>query len=127
MFRSRGLRFLILVVCLLTSLPAFAQLTTGGVIGTVTDDSGAALPGVTVTAKNTATGVARVAVSESDGSFSIPRLQPGTYDVTAELEGFRPAVAREVAVNLGVSVTARLRLHAAGPAPLTAPGARRPA
>jgi len=105
------LRSLILVVCLLTPFAAFAQLTTGSITGSVTDDSGAALPGVTITAKNTATGVSRTTVTEGDGSFNLPLLQPGTYEVTAELDSFRPAMARGVVVNLGVSVDVRLRLQ----------------
>jgi outer membrane receptor protein involved in Fe transport len=104
------LRFLTLVICLLTPFAAFAQLTTGSITGTVTDDSGAALPGVTVTAKNSATGVSRSTVTESDGSFNIPLLQPGTYEVSGALDGFRPSVARNVAVNLGVSVDIKLKL-----------------
>ncbi|HEX7154135.1 MAG TPA: TonB-dependent receptor [Thermoanaerobaculia bacterium] len=105
------IRSLLLVVCLLAPVAAFAQLTTGSINGTVTDDSGAALPGVTLTARNVATGASRTTITESDGSFNIPLLQPGTYEVTAELEGFRPAVARNVAVNLGVSVDVRLKLQ----------------
>ena len=111
MSKRAHLRFLVLVVCLLTPIAAFAQLTTGSINGTITDDSGAALPGVTVTAKNVATGVARTAVTESDGSYAIPLLQPGTYDVTAELDGFAPAAARAIAVNLGVNVDVRLKLR----------------
>jgi outer membrane receptor protein involved in Fe transport len=105
------LRSLTLVVCLLTPFAAFAQLTTGSINGTITDDSGAALPGVTVTAKNAATGVTRTSVTESDGSYAIPLLQPGTYDVTAELDGFAPAGARGISVNLGVTVEVRLKLR----------------
>src|SRR4051812_20326716 len=53
----------VLFVCLLTPLTVFAQSSTGSISGTITDDSGGALPGVTVTATNVATSVARTAVS----------------------------------------------------------------
>ena len=111
MLSRTRLRLLALVVCLVAPLTAFAQVTTGSIQGTITDDSGAALPGVTVTAKNTATGVTRTAVTEGSGDFSIPLLQPGTYEVTAELDGFRPTRADRVVVNLGSDVTLRLKMQ----------------
>jgi outer membrane receptor protein involved in Fe transport len=99
------------VVCLLTPFAAFAQITTGSIGGTVTDESGAALPGVTVTAKNTATGASRNTVSDSSGQYNVPLLQPGTYEVTGELSGFQPTVARNITVNLGSNVEIALRMH----------------
>jgi hypothetical protein len=111
MFSRTQLRLLALAVCLATSIAAFAQVTTGSIQGTVVDDTGAALPGVTVTAKNTATGASRSAVTEAGGEFTIPPLQPGTYDVVAELEGFQPTRSNDVVVNLGRDVSLHLAMH----------------
>ena len=86
---------------ILTSAPAYAQI--GGaanVGGAVTDDSGAALPGVTVTITNTANGRAQSVVTGSDGRYRVVQLQPGPYLVAAELQGFS-ATRRKVAGAVG--------------------------
>ncbi len=56
--------------------------------GTLKDQSGAVLPGVTVTARNQETGLTRTAVTEGNGEYRVAALPPGTYTVTAELSGF---------------------------------------
>src|SRR5215510_9184763 len=56
--------------------------------GTMKDTTGGVLPGVTVTAKNEATGLTRTAVSEGAGEYRVPALPPGTYTVSAEISGF---------------------------------------
>src|SRR3954454_328773 len=65
---------------------AFAQLQTGNLYGTVTDDKGAALPGVTVTLSGQ--GAPQVQVTNAQGQFRFLGLAPGSYDLKAELEGF---------------------------------------
>src|SRR5687767_4878696 len=94
-----------LVVALLLTAAVFAQTSTGQISGTVTDASGAMLPGVTVTARNQGTGLTRSNVTTSGGLYVVPLLPPGTYDVTAELEGFQPFQRRNVVVNVGGDVT----------------------
>ena len=69
--------------------PALAQKTTGDMNGTVTDSTGAVLPGVTVTAVCTATNFTRTATTDSQGAFSLPELPVCTYKVTTELPGFK--------------------------------------
>jgi outer membrane receptor protein involved in Fe transport len=71
---------------LLTAGTAYAQ--NAQVKGTLVDQTGAVLPGVTVTAKNEETGLTRSAVSEGDGTYRLPALPPGTYTVTVDLQGF---------------------------------------
>ena len=95
------------VVALLLFAPiaALAQAT-GQINGVVTDASGAVLPGVTVEATSTATNAVRTAVTGSDGSYTIPLLQPGAYAVRASLSGFRGA--RREAVRVTVTETARV-------------------
>jgi hypothetical protein len=105
------MRLVTLTVCLLIAAALSAQITTGSIQGAVSDSSGAAIPGVTLTAKNLATGVSRTTVSEVDGKFSIPLLQPGTYEVVAELDGFQPARADKIVVNLGSNVTVNLQMQ----------------
>jgi Carboxypeptidase regulatory-like domain/TonB dependent receptor-like, beta-barrel len=58
------------------------------ITGTLKDQSGAVLPGVTVTAKNQETGLTRTAVTDAVGQFRVPSLPPGPYTVTSELNGF---------------------------------------
>ena len=96
-------RFLVLVVCLV-ALPAVAQTVTGTMRGTVTDRSGAVLPGVTVTIRNADTGLERVVVSEKDGAFNAPFLPIGRYNVQAELSGFGTMKHNNVQVELNQTV-----------------------
>ena len=79
-------------VCFLLALaPAIAtgQTVTGEIRGTVRDSSGGVLPGVTVTATNTQTGLKRTETTSGAGLYVIPSLPIGTYTVAAELQGFR--------------------------------------
>jgi len=96
---------LIALVAVLVPRPVSAQAT-GQINGIVTDTSGAVLPGVTVEATNAATGAVRVAVSGDDGLYTLPLLQPGLYNVRAELAGFR--VALQEGVRVTVTETARV-------------------
>ncbi len=77
----------LLTICI---LPASAQ-TTAGVTGTITDDSGAAIPGVTLTIRNVETSLQRETVSDESGFYQLLLLQPGTYTLTAKKTGFRQA------------------------------------
>src|SRR5258708_28294246 len=75
-----------ILVLLLSSSPLYAQ--NAQISGALKDQTGGVLPGVTVTAKNVATGLTRSAVSEPTGEYRVPALPPGTYSVTAEGQGF---------------------------------------
>jgi outer membrane receptor protein involved in Fe transport len=96
--------FALLFVCLLVPFAAFAQSSTGSISGTVSDDSGGALPGVTVTATNSATSATRTTVSNAAGAYQLALLIPGTYRVEAQLEGFQPIRREKVVVNIGTDV-----------------------
>src|SRR5438045_2582761 len=81
------------LVALLATAPAsFAQRTTGGISGTITDTTGGVLPGVNVTATCTETNQARTAVSDTQGGFVFPELPVCLYRVLAELPGFKTIV-----------------------------------
>ena len=89
-----------LVICL-AAAPARAQFETGAVLGTVRDNSGAVVPGATVTLLNTQTGVAVVRTTDAEGGYEFFTVRPGVYKVTAELSGFATAFADNVQVSVG--------------------------
>ncbi|MBI4480569.1 MAG: TonB-dependent receptor [Acidobacteria bacterium] len=93
--------FLPAMVLLLSASMAMAQLTTGTINGTVTDQSGAAVPGANVTAKNTETGASRATVTGPTGRYEFPSMPGGTYEVTATSQGFQTSVRSGVALSLG--------------------------
>ena len=74
----------------LFAAPAAAQEQRASIEGTVKDNTGAVLPGVTVDAKNLSQGGVASAVSDAGGFFRFPSLAPGAYEVTAKLSGFTP-------------------------------------
>jgi hypothetical protein len=74
---------------LLTTTSAFAQLSTAQLSGRITDESGAVLPGVTVTATQTDTGLTRNVTTDASGTYVMPNLPTGPYRLEAMLQGFR--------------------------------------
>jgi hypothetical protein len=76
-----------------------AQVLYGSLTGNVTDATGGILPGVSVTATNVETGVAKTAVSGGDGAFLFSDLVPGVYDVTFDISGFNKLVQRTVRID----------------------------
>lgn len=89
------------VVLLAVPLAASAQRTTGDIRGVVTDDSGAVLPGVTVTLRGSAVPGAPTTVTNEAGIYRFPNLPPGTYEITAELSGFSTSTQTGIPVALG--------------------------
>jgi hypothetical protein len=83
---------LVLIVACVTVLPLAAQKITGDIEGNVTDSTGAFLPGVSVTAENTGTGLVRTATSSGSGAFRINDLPIGPYKVTASFQGFKTQI-----------------------------------
>src|SRR5947208_1133486 len=94
---------LALLICLF-SIPALAQTVTGTMQGTVTDRSGGAIPGVTVTVRNVETGLERVLVTDKQGFFNAAFLPVGRYNVQAELAGFGAMRHQNVRVDLNQTV-----------------------
>ncbi|HEX6738624.1 MAG TPA: TonB-dependent receptor, partial [Vicinamibacteria bacterium] len=91
-----------------------AQSFRGGIQGVVSDESGAALPGVQVTAVNTGTALSRSATTDGSGSYLIGELPPGEYQLTASLQGFRPQVVKGVRVDVSASTRVNLVLGVGG-------------
>src|SRR5262249_19201678 len=83
--------------------PALAQ-NTGVIEGLVADDSGAILPGATVTLKNTETGAERTGTTDSEGRYRFPALPPGDYTVRVDLSGFASQELRHVVITIGLDV-----------------------
>ena len=109
--RCRALLCLVASSILLLSHPAFAQIDTGTIVGRIVDDSGAVLPGVTVTATQDGTGVVSTSVTNASGEFTFPGLRVGTYAVAAELQGFKRALRRDVRVNVQTRAQVDLQLN----------------
>ncbi len=90
--RARFAAARLAIVCLLLlASPAAAQFDRATISGVVKDQSGAIVPGVTVTAKSLQTQELQTAVSDASGYFTMTTLRPGRYDVSAELDGFKKA------------------------------------
>ena len=87
-------------IAVLLAAPALAQRTTASLRGTITDQTHAVVPGVTITATNAATGLVRTTVTNSAGLYSFPELPVGTYRVDVELTGFKKASRTDIILNV---------------------------
>src|SRR5262249_51924796 len=105
-------RCLSIVLCLCVfALSATAQSDRGTITGTVSDASGAVVPGVTIEAKNVSTGNVYQAGSSETGNFTLPQLPVGNYDLTATLPGFKKFVRANLVVGLAQTVRADVKLE----------------
>ncbi len=102
--------FLILIGCILSSIPAKAQVTGATLSGTVTDPSGSVIAGAQVDIKNLGTGIVRTVTTDSAGLYSAPNLDPGTYEVTSSAAGFSKAVQSNLTLSVGQQQTLNLSL-----------------
>src|ERR1700723_2233986 len=84
----------------LAAAPGWAQSFRGTILGTVTDSTGAALVGATVTVHNVDTGVDRITETTTDGGYLMPELPVGSYDVTIAMKGFQKTTTTGVAVTV---------------------------
>jgi hypothetical protein len=114
--RSSTLSILVFVgsfYCLLPEVTFSQGETTSAIIGQVSDASGAAVPGATVTATHKETGLRRSASTDDSGRFNFPQLKPGTYSVKVEAEGFETQQNDAVSSALGQKQTVDFRLKIA--------------
>jgi Carboxypeptidase regulatory-like domain/TonB dependent receptor len=104
---SNGIRILS-IVCLVfaVAVPLTSQTTTGRILGTVSDQSGATVAGAAVVVTDVQRGTTRAVASDASGDYVVTELQPGIYKVRAEAKGFK-TVER---VNIGVEVAQDLRV-----------------
>ena len=98
---------------LMTATSVLAQATST-FNGRVLDQGDAVLPGVTVTATNVATGVARATVTNAEGVYSMPGLEPGVYRIETELAGFASSVRSNVQLTINATISADFKLALAG-------------
>ena len=82
--------FTALVMIVVTAAAAFAQVQSGSITGTVVDEQGGVLPGVTITLQGD--GPPRTFVTEPGGLYRFINVPPGTYRLEASLQGFRPFI-----------------------------------
>ena len=123
---ARSTAALLVAGLALAPAPAAAQTETGRITGVVRDATGGILPGVTVNAKATATGVTRTLQTDDSGQYVFANLPPGAYEVTSELPSFRTAEAK-VTVSVGASVNVDFKMELSGTAETLNVTAERPA
>src|SRR5215475_605326 len=113
MKKSRNLLLAVCIsFCLLSLAPAaMGQLADANLSGTTRDESGAVIPGVSITATNKQTGSVRTSVTNEEGRYSILSVPPGIYDVQAELPGFATSVQRGREFLVGTTVTLDITLR----------------
>lgn len=110
MIKSKHLFLFVLGIVLITST-LFAQISTkGNIFGTVTDEDGNPLPGVTITAISPKLMGEASVVTDVNGRYRLVSLQPGTYAVKFELQGFRPVTREEIDVGVNMTVTLNVML-----------------
>lgn len=100
MGKRRFFLFVLSALCL-TASAILAENPLGRIAGTVRDQSGAVLPGSSVTLINEATNQQRTTISTDEGAFVFPQLPAGSYTVKIELSGFKSASYEQVKVNPG--------------------------
>lgn len=118
---------LVVLSILLIAVCTLAQVTTATISGTVSDSSGAVIPGAKITIRNVDTGISRTVMSDTGGRFSAPQLPIGNYETRVEAAGFQTVirsgleltVGREAVVNITVPVgTVSEQVTVTGDAPL---------
>src|SRR6058998_158407 len=114
MARSTVLTPLVLIAMLAPAALVSAQGTTGSISGFVTDDTGGALPGTTVTVRHVETDQKRVVVTDSAGRYRAQQLAPGKYEVTVELQGFRTARVTDLTLTVGQDAGVNMQLKVGG-------------
>ena len=104
----------VVLASLLAVVPTFGQGAIAEINGNAVDQSGAVLPGVTVTLTEETTGLVRTVVSNDTGRFTVQALQPGRYTMRAELQGFQTQAMTGVTVNVGQALTINFTLPIGG-------------
>jgi hypothetical protein len=103
--RASGTLAWIFGLLIVSAAPAVAQFDRGAISGTIKDEQGGVIPGVTVTARNTQTQQLVTTVTDSSGFYTFPNLLPGRYDVLAELQGFKKVSRQNVPLDATGAIT----------------------
>ena len=102
---------LLLLALFILTCGALAQTVTGTLSGTVTDSTGAVIPNLNITAKNTETGAVRTVQTNAEGYFLMTFLPLGAYEVTAEARGFKKVIKSGVAIELNKTTVSNFRME----------------
>ena len=97
---TRTFALVVFALTIIAGASTFAQTFRGTILGSVTDSSGAAVPGATVTIKNLDTGLARTVITSDDGSYAAPELPIGNYSVSVEKAGFKLGLVTGIKVEV---------------------------
>src|SRR5215471_8017302 len=101
--KKSSLAVLLATIAALMSVTFGQSVVTGGISGVITDPSGAVIPDVTLTLRNSSTGEVHVATSNVSGTYAFALLKPGEYTVSLKKEGFQTSM-RNVIVTLGTTM-----------------------
>jgi hypothetical protein len=91
-----------------------AQVTTGSILGTVRDASGAVVPGATVTVTDTGKGTITTKQTDTEGNYSDPYLLPGTYNISVEMKGFKRSIQNNVVLDIDQKAQVDFALETGG-------------
>src|SRR5271155_3695855 len=111
----QAIRYLFLAVslCFVSSV-AYAQFDVGSLVGTIRDQSGAAVPNASITVTNTATNIESSAASNNNGDYEVPSLHVGVYTISAKATNYAEAVAQNIAISVGSRQRIDLELKVGG-------------
>ena len=101
------------VVCILAAASAIGQTTNATLSGTVTDTSGALIPGVSIKAANVGTGITSTSITNEAGAYNFASLQTGSYTITVEIPGFQTQTLTNFALGLSQQVRQNFTLQVA--------------
>ena len=107
---QRALCGLVAIGVLIAGVEGAAQIATATLAGVVRDQTGGALPGATLTVRSAATDVVRTTTADAEGRYRVTALEPGEYEVLAELAGFRPVMRTGVVLTVGGTTEADIAM-----------------
>lgn len=116
-FKNTCVHFAAILALLLGfSLPArvSAQVVGATISGTVTDSSGSKMPGVNISITNVGTGIVTNTATKGEGTFTVPNLQPGNYEISASAKGFSTLVRKGIALTVSQELILNLSLQVGG-------------
>ena len=110
---ARGVLYMTLGLLLMawSASAVSAQVLYGSIVGTLTDETGAVVPGAVVTVKNTSTGLSRETTSDETGHYAIQNLLEGAYDLSVNASGFKPYTQTGVEVSINSVTRADIRVQ----------------
>jgi hypothetical protein len=104
----------LILVCRLLIVPVWAQTDAGKIVGTITDSSGAVIPGVTVSVVSEKTGQERTVITNAAGDYTVTPLPPETYTLKVSLPGLAAPEYKGIALQVGQVRTLNITMQAAG-------------